>query len=639
MTAKRPGGKSTYLAKRVGGVRPSQMTHTYGVGALVELPYLSVVVNSIDQWKDPVHRRTIVEPRLLDAVRHDLYPQVATLETAPWMEETQKVTDAWAHVGVDAWAFPRWLRCSNPVCHRIAPIEAGLFTLKVDPYKPHEAGYWHEGCIRGRSDARALPVRFVVACPAGHLDDFPWDAFVHRDNPRRLCPQAGQGAELRLEDSGYAQRATDLEVVCKKCDAKAGMMLVFGETAEKALPRCRGRHPQAKDYDAGGCDNKARAMLLGASNLWFGMKRSALSIPEARDPVVDLATEHWDVLSKVPSVEALQAKADAEAWDAWPWLVDAHVDLAELWAEIERRRSGGAEQPTGPVDLLTPEWEVFTTGKVAETDDFSMSAGGLPATVHADRFDATALITRVREVVALTGFTRIDSLDADDEGAARVQRAPITGLGQKTSWVPASESRGEGVFVRLDEDAVRAWEDAHTGHPRLSAMVDAHRSWRTRRDLDPDVATPAHRFVLVHTLSHLLINELALEAGYSTASIRERIYARPQGTEREAMAGILLYTAEPDSEGTLGGLVALGKTKVLGRVIDNALRRAQLCSTDPFCAEHEPQDRDGSLHGAACHSCVFLPETSCQSANRYLDRAAVVPTLSCDDLAYFPWTP
>ena len=631
------GGTSAYLAKRVGGIRPSQMTHTYGVGALVELPYLSVIVNSIDQWKDPVHRRTLVEPRLLDAVRHDLGPQVGSLETAPWMEETQKVTDAWAHVGIDAWPFPRWLRCSYPLCHRIAPIESGLFTLKVDPYKPHEAGYWHEGCIKGRSDARALPVRFVVACPAGHLDDFPWDAFAHRNSPGRFCPNAGHGAELRLEDSGYAQRATDLEVVCKKCDAKAGMMQVFGEAAEKTLPKCRGRHPQAKDYDAG-CDNKVRAMLLGASNLWFAMKRSALSIPEARDAVVDLAAEHWEVLSNVPSLEALQAKADADAWDAWPWLVDAHVDTTALWAEIERRRSGDTETAAGPVDLLTPEWEVFTTGQVTDTDDFSMADGGVPGTQHASHFASSSLVTRVREVVALTGFTRIDSLDPDDLGVARVQRAPITGLSVKAPWVPASESRGEGVFVRLDEDTVAAWGQAHAEHQRLAAMVDAHRSWRTRRDLDPDVATPAHRFVLVHTLSHLLINELALEAGYSAASIRERIYARPPSKERQPMAGILLYTAEPDSEGTLGGLVALGKDKVLGRIIDNSLRRAQLCSTDPFCAEHEPQDRDGSLHGAACHSCLFLPETSCQSANRYLDRATVVPTLSCDDLAYFPWT-
>lgn len=632
-------GKQTYIAKRVGGIRPSQMTHTYGVGALVELPYLSVVVNSIDQWKDEIHRRQIAEPRLLDAVRHDLGPQVTTLETAPWVEETQKVTDAWAHVGVDAWPFPRWLRCSNPVCHRIAPIESNLFTLRVDPYRPQEAGYWHQGCIKGKSDARAFPMRFVVGCPGGHLDDFPWDAFVHRDAPGRTCPNAGRGSELRLEDSGYAQRATDLEVVCKKCDTKpAGMMQVFGETAEKVLPQCRGRHPQAKDYDPGGCDMKVKAVLLGASNLWFGIKRSALSIPEARDPVIELVATHWEPLSKVPAVEALQAKANPEAWDHWPWLVDAHVDVGEVWAEIERRRGGEDQQPTGPVDLLTPEWEVFTTGKVAETPDFAMSDGGVPTTQHAARFAATALITRLREVVALTGFTRIDSLDPDDTSPGRVQRAPITGIGLKTKWAPAAESRGEGIFIRLDEDAVQAWEEDEAEHDRLAGMIDAHRSWRLRRDLDPDVAAPAHRFVLVHTLAHLLINELALEAGYSTASIRERIYARPAGTERPAMAGILLYTAEPDSEGTLGGLVALGGGKALGRVIDNALRRAQLCSTDPFCAEHEPEDRDGSLHGAACHSCVFLPETSCQSANRYLDRAAVVPTLSCDDLAFFPWT-
>lgn len=160
-----------------------------------------------------------------------------------------------------------------------------------------------------------------------------------------------------------------------------------------------------------------------------------------------------------------------------------------------------------------------------------------------------------------------------------------------------------------------------------------------RRGLEPDIGVPEHRFVLLHSLSHLLVNELALEAGYSTASIRERLYARSPKHPSGPMAGILLYTAEPDAEGTLGGMVNLGSDVNFGRIIDEALRRGQFCSTDPFCSEHHPEDRDGSLHGAACHSCLFLPETSCGTSNRYLERATVVPTFACDDLAFFPWTP
>jgi hypothetical protein len=137
---------------------------------------------------------------------------------------------------------------------------------------------------------------------------------------------------------------------------------------------------------------------------------------------------------------------------------------------------------------------------------------------------------------------------------------------------------------------------------------------------------------MLHTFAHLLIRELALECGYNAASIRERIYANT--TEASPMAGILLYTAAADSDGTLGGLVELGKPENLGSLIDNALNRATICSSDPLCSEHNPSE-DRSLHSASCHACTFVAETSCERGNRYLDRALLVSTFECADAAFF----
>jgi hypothetical protein len=137
---------------------------------------------------------------------------------------------------------------------------------------------------------------------------------------------------------------------------------------------------------------------------------------------------------------------------------------------------------------------------------------------------------------------------------------------------------------------------------------------------------------MLHTVSHLLIRELALECGYNAASIRERIYADKEGDERQA--GILIYTAAADSDGTLGGLVELGKPENLSRLLDQALSRAGICSSDPLCSEHNPED-DRSLHAAACHACSFVSETSCERGNRYIDRALIVPTLEVPDAAFF----
>jgi hypothetical protein len=140
-------------------------------------------------------------------------------------------------------------------------------------------------------------------------------------------------------------------------------------------------------------------------------------------------------------------------------------------------------------------------------------------------------------------------------------------------------------------------------------------------------------YVLLHSFAHIFIRELALESGYSAASVRERIYAAGHG-EAPDVAGVLVYTAAPDSHGTLGGLVELGKPENLGRLIQQALERARICASDPLCAEHVPT-HDRSLHGAACHACSFVAETSCEIGNRYLDRSLLVPTLAGSELAFF----
>lgn len=168
----------------------------------------------------------------------------------------------------------------------------------------------------------------------------------------------------------------------------------------------------------------------------------------------------------------------------------------------------------------------------------------------------------------------------------------------------------------------------------MVALRRAHRDWRKRRGLDPAAHWPSERYVLLHTLSHALINELALECGYSAASIRERIYAEPPGGEGPPMAGILLYTAAPDAEGTLGGLVNLGRPEFAGPVLTRALRRMGLCTSDPTCANHCPGEQEDVLHGAACHACLFVPETSCERGNRYLERGALCGTLAGAGIAF-----
>src|SRR5437763_12328997 len=207
---------------------------------------------------------------------------------------------------------------------------------------------------------------------------------------------------------------------------------------------------------------------------------------------------------------------------------------------------------------------------------------------------------------------------------------------QAPRWVPAAEVRGEGIFLQFREDALAAWLEQPAVVKQNEIFSSAHYGWRTARHIPmPEANYPGIRYVLLHSFAHALMHQLTLECGYTAASIRERIYALAPDKEGGPMAGILLYTAAPDSEGTLGGLVSLGRPELLGWHIAGALEQMQHCASDPLCAEHKSKE-DRTLHEVACHACMFVPETSCERGNKYLDRSVLVPTVERDDVAFFP---
>jgi hypothetical protein len=195
------------------------------------------------------------------------------------------------------------------------------------------------------------------------------------------------------------------------------------------------------------------------------------------------------------------------------------------------------------------------------------------------------------------------------------------------------------IRLRVHEDLMAAWEDrVITSHP-VRLQHEAYRRFRENRNpghnpaFDPEKGWPGPRYLGLHTLSHVLIRRIALECGYSSASIGERIYT---GTEAAPQAGILLYTAAPDSEGTLGGLVALGEPAMLARLTHDALTDAKHCSSDPLCAENLPHYPEDFLHGAAYHICLFVSETTCERGNRFLDRRVLANIDDTDHIALLP---
>ncbi|MFI7445795.1 DrmB family protein [Nonomuraea indica] len=631
---------------RAGAVRPSHLMFTSGVGSLVDLPNFSVLVSGLDDWRyeGAYGWEAIAEPRLLAAIQSFPYRKgepeslnfrsVKELRPAPWIAGIEREPSGPASkVGVPAVPFPGWMRCT--ACDLLAPIDSKVFGFENDkPRKPHEARFFHDNCGRKRKGRKPLAVaaRFVLACTGGHLDDFPYVEFVHHGQP---CAKVTHPT-LQMTDRG-GNLGANVEVRCTNCEEKRNIRAALGRRGQDQLPRCRGRHPHLSYFDEGGCNRQLHVLVVGASNQWFPQTLAALAVPQTGAKAIDTMVErHWE------AIKPLVLPMYPWARENLPIMRDHFAKWSdqEVWDATERRRAieAGETEKKSPAypDLRSPEWEVFSAEELPEpNDDFALrrldEIPGRLKEIYADVLQ----VERLREVRALIGFTRLDAPDPEDPDL--VTRAPLSR--SKPLWVPASQVRGEGIFLRLPEDLLRDWEERVIESEAMRQHLEAYTRFRSYRysdrikgSFDAARGWPGPRFYALHTLSHLLIRTIALQCGYSSASLSERIYA---GTPDDPRSGILIYTAVPDSEGTFGGLVSLAEPDRLVELTFGALRDARHCSSDPLCAERTPQAPADFLHGAACHVCLFVSETTCERGNRYLDRRFVVPLAEEPGLALF----
>ena len=414
----------------VGEVRPSQTLTTYGVGSLVDLPNMSVIVMGLDDW--PIsHANEIAEERLLLSAQSILGPQITRFLTPPRGPESLGAQTNWfdesRQIGVPVAPFPRWMVCSH--CRLLAPLKSGLFEAKVYPYRPDRACYVHNCTTQGRAPL-VIPARFLVTCERGHLDDFPWLEFVHRGETDCNGP-------LRMYEFGPSGEMADMTVVCDKCEKRRRLAEVVGPQGAKQMPACTFRRPHLREEDPNGCDcDTVRPIALGASNLWFPVLISALSVPQASDDLGRLIEENWAVLEKATSLDVLQAfRQIGQLKDLSKYTDD------EIWQKLQEKKEGTAEASEDPDDLKSPEWRVFanpTTAKESRT--FKLRPVDPPQD-FTRYFDKIVLVEKLREVRALVGFTRIMS-PRDFDNPADLPEERRAAISRKTpTWVPASETR------------------------------------------------------------------------------------------------------------------------------------------------------------------------------------------------------
>ncbi len=600
-----------------GELRQSQLITTFGPGAMTDLPEHSVLIAGLESWGNAWDRTVIHEPRLSAKVAELLHPNAepgsVQLETPP----TAGGDLDGAETGIQAFLFPEWFVTQDAPAGESRGAGASRFLV-------HRNGLLKNKFSDPdtRKPLSVVPIRFVRACRKGHIGDIDWYQFMHEGGT--AC--RNQGRQLYLDQRGTSGDLSEITVRCA-CGTRRNLAQIGLERAA-VFGFCDGEQPWLGPNLRGPCGEMNRLLVRTASNAYFPQRISVISLPERDSAVREAVGAVWDFLSVAESeAEVGRERRKPKVQER----IRAFTD-SEVWAEIEARRN---QAPASGKKVKSAELETL----LAVTDEAGQNR--TDGVFYARQLEKTAwdqpwmsgiekvvLVHRLREVTALVGFTRFEPEAPDTEGEYDVD-VTRAALSRNAEWVPAIENRGEGIFLQFRAAAIEAWAERPAVTARLLQLRQGFQAWKdaregSRREFPP----PA--FFLLHTLAHLLITTISLECGYPASSVRERVYAMPG-----LGYGILLYTGSSDVEGTLGGLVDVGRR--IADLLRSALEMGAFCSNDPVCAQHEPSDPNEQrfLLGAACHGCILIAETSCEQQNDWLDRALVVSTIGAGEAAFF----
>lgn len=618
--------KRRQSARPDGHVRQSQMVTTFGPGAMLDLVDQAVLVGGLDFWSyDPKHALPALrEPRL----REHIAEQFQKLGRPLAAEDTFRCPppgddgEPSRVIGVQVLEFPQWFVCQNPRCRAL---------LRSTGLERKKGRYFHR-CPDRKNPSPCVPVRFVTVCRRGHVEEFPWVSFVH--DRAALCP----APSLTLQEGASG----DFTEIIVRCACGQWRRLSDAKTQGFGL-NCQGHRPWLGPSAQEECNEKLRLLVRTASNSYFAQIQSALSIPDPGRELELAIRREWKILrdataENLPVLRQLGV-VKAAVGDAADELVLSIID------SIKKNR------PVTTAGLRTAEYLQLVAQPLEKPgekprpgEDFfarrHRPPSGLPP-----KLANLVLVAKLREVCTQVGFTRLEAMSANLQGEFDLG-VESAALGLTTDWLPASEILGEGIFLELDEEAVREWEDRPAVGERGRDLLIGYDTWSDQLIRDRQASGvakaaskvppfPGVRFYLLHSLSHLLMATLSLECGYAASGLRERIYCAPREAD-PPMAAILISTGSAGAEGTLGGLVEQGRR--IGHHLREAIDLGRLCSNDPVCADHSPRGdyAERFLEGAACHGCLFVAECSCERFNRYLDRALVVPTMGHDPaLAFF----
>lgn len=626
-------------------VRRSQLVAPFGVGAMIVVQGgIGLLTAGLDHWyeREDGTSGVVDDEFIIEEWRLQRLLRVDHFRIPPDYREPWRYDSGTPNIGltVPFLRFPRWHFC--PWCDRL------------DERPLSERG--HPKCPECNRDLYQVP--FVSMCEVGHLQDFPWREWVHRQKTP-TC-----NGVLRLKATGSATLSGQ-KVSCDKCEKDRNLSQITTAYPDGSTYLSKTLTDDDNDFYCLGyltwlgegvkdeCTAHLRGSLRSAANVYFAHVRSSIYLPRSTHSVPD---ELINLLSTPPISTPLKTVLDA-------------FGGIEVAGNLEKAVEGITKQPR-----YAPKFEIYEKEQIIEAariafstqnqDAVEDSSDGLLMTAEdfrreeyvvlresideellrikparlqeydldvAGYFSRIMLVNKLRETRALTGFSRVFA--TNNQTLAGRKAMLWKNNTSWNNWLPAYEVYGEGIFFEFNEEQLSKWEQQPEVVSRIQRLDERYSNVQQNRRLGEQEITP--RFVLLHTFAHILMNRLTFECGYSSAALKERLYV--SNDLANPMSGVLVYTADGDAEGTMGGLVRMGKQGYIEPVIRRALQDATWCSVDPVCTEIGGSGGQGpdSCNLAACHNCALVPETACEHFNRFLDRVMVVGDIHNPHFGYF----
>lgn len=602
------------LNKVTHSVRAAQAVLQYGVGAMVDFPDQTLVTAAPEYWSGI---SKIYDDRFAKALGVEYFALPLSISYA---------------------RFPEWYFC--PKCRKFQPLKKWIVDYRKSANKKivESDSYMasHMQCPKCKQDL--VVARIVTVCQDGHLNDFPWIKWVHAKSKKSICARP----ELQFKTGASGTEGLEgLSIRCS-CGAFTTLKGAFDKDCFEELDRktegfnflCDGNHPFRHTKEI--CTCYPKTVQRGASSVYFPVVYSSLVIPPYADKLNSkIEQSHaFDDCMTIIADEDPEDRSTVIQKRLSKWSEKIALEIGYAKSDVERILIRKWLEPNiSETDVTSLQYRVeeyfALSGEIgAQSDsmlgDFSREEMDI-ADYNLPHIKAISLIDKVRVVNALIGFSRIQpAMNATDNGFVNVKSL-------ETNWYPAYEIRGEGIFIEFKNDEIDAWIHNNPQVLERVELINANYATSFIGKNHPRTITP--KFLMLHTLSHLLITQLSFECGYSIASLSERLYCSEEMDGKE-MAGIFIYTASGDSEGTLGGLVRQGRADAFPRILKKAIASAKVCSNDPVCIMSRGQGRD-SLNLAACHACGLLPETCCEERNTFLDRGMIVGTYENPDIGFW----